>query len=168
MQRTVFMCSCAQVSRWSGGHEETSQRSSTRVRQAIDRTPSTPGKTHLTKTKPQKYWLYINWTECFLFFLLLHRISRVLQTKRISNHRNTATFLRCCFIWSVSCDTRTRLCLQDARIIFCIFHFPFKFDFLTTGKAYQAYLTVHVSLCNVLKITNSFELYHKAYPFCSR
>lgn len=121
-------------------------------------------------TKPQKYWLYINSTECFLFF---HRISRVLQTKRINNHRNTATFIKCCFIWCVSCDTRTRLCLQDACIIFCIFHFPFKFEFLInfTVTAYQAYWSLigflHVSLCNVLKITNLFELYHRAYPYCS-
>lgn len=104
MQRTVFfMCSCAQVSRWSGGHEETNQRSCTRVRQTIDRTPSTPGKTRSTRYMCAcKYQttkiLCINSTECFLFFYLFHRISRVLQTKRISNHRNTATILRCCFI----------------------------------------------------------------------
>lgn len=89
-------------------------------------------------TKPQKIYMYIISTECFfLFFRLIHRISRVLQTKRSSNHRNTAMFSKCCFVWS---DTRTRLCLQDACIIFHVFHFPFKFSFFIhlIVKAYQA------------------------------
>lgn len=104
------MCSCTEVSCWSGGHEEASQRSRTRIWQTTDRTPSTPGKTYIRthrdtqmhfrsayQYRTTKYWLYINPTNTGvilnLFLYLIHRTNRVLQTKRISNHRNTVTFV---------------------------------------------------------------------------
>lgn len=107
----VCVCSCAQVSCWGGGHEEAGQRSGTRVWQTIDGAPSTPGKTY-TSTDELMFTLIPNHntTDCksnltdtgvilFLTLCFIHRISRALKTKRISNHRDTAqNWLRVLFV----------------------------------------------------------------------
>lgn len=52
---------------------------------------------HMCVHQITNYSLYITWVILFSILYLVHRISRVLQTKRISNHRSAvAIVFRCC------------------------------------------------------------------------
>ena len=109
--KTVCVCSCEQVSCWSGSHEEAGERSGTRVWQTVEGTPSAPGSTNTQRqtnhTFACKYKINTFLTEdfyLFFYFYLIHRISRVLKTKRISNHRDTVTVVsRHCFYSVYGC-----------------------------------------------------------------